>query len=190
MYISNSRGSEWRKWDLQVGTKHYTNYKGPTLEKDIVEKLVILTGLSTLQINSTHQELNDKEYAKLFVEYFVNFSKIDVIAIANHNTGQGIQEIIDYLFSKKDKSDTENIYNDKYIFPGVEIGSHDQCHIITIFNPECNNDKIYDFDIKGNKSKERISWESYIDKFLNAIEIQQPRIEKMFQKTHARHASI
>ena len=29
------RGSEWRKWDLQVGTNKYTNYNGPSQEREI-----------------------------------------------------------------------------------------------------------------------------------------------------------
>ena len=172
----NIRGSEWLKWDLQVGTKYYTHYKGLSVtDKDKLANLVDLTGLDAGQINSKHEQLDDRKYAKLFVEYYVNYTDVNVIGIANHNTGKGIDEIIKYLESKKDYSNLSNIYNHKYIFPGVEIGACDKAHIILVFNPCCTNKHFYKYDINGKLQSQK-SWDEYISDFLTHIDIKEPRI--------------
>lgn len=172
----NIRGSEWLKWDLQVGTKYYTHYKGLSItDKDKLTNLVGLTGLDAAQINSKHEQLDDEEYAKLFVEYYVKYTDVNVIGIANHNTGKGIDEIIQYLESKKDYSNLSNIYNQKYIFPGVEIGACDKAHIILVFNPYCTSKHFYKYDINGKLQSQK-SLSEYIDDFLTHIDIKEPRI--------------
>ena len=93
----NNIGSKWRKWDLQVGTKDYTRYKGVQFFGEKLTKLCELTGLSEQQINGNHKDLSNIDYAKLFVEHFVHYNDTDVISLANHNSGEGIQEILDYL---------------------------------------------------------------------------------------------
>lgn len=175
MKITHKRGSEWRKWDLQVGTKHYTNYNGITLDNVKTDHLTRLTGLASAQINSDHAGLTDEEYAKLFVEYFVHYSEIDVIAIANHNTGLGIQEILDYLESKRDYNDPDNLYNKKVVFPGVEIGAADRCHIILVFNPMNNDHKMFEYEVDGKTVKRKLKWHEYINDFLKIIGIPEPR---------------
>jgi len=172
-YNKFERGSEWRKWDLQVGTKYYTNYRGISLSPEQTNKLIELTGLSSTQINSDHKNLTDEEYAKIFVEYILNFTDVAVVAITNHNTGKGIQEILNYLNSKKD-SNSNNVYNELTIFPGVEIGGCDRCHILIIFNPETNNKNKFIFDLNGHEIHEK-SWNEYIEEFLNDINIPNPR---------------
>ncbi len=109
VYNKYKKGSLWRKWDLQVATKHYINYTGISLSAEHVDTLKLLTGLSAQQINSDHQSLSGEDYAKLFVEFLANLTDIKAIAIMNHNTGLGIQEIIEYLNSKKDYTDNTGI---------------------------------------------------------------------------------
>lgn len=168
-----SKGSVWRKWDLQVGTNIYTRYKGVNLEGTKLVELCELSGLSRNQINSDHKKLSDEDYAKLFVEHFVHYNEMDVIALANHNSGRGIQEILKYLNLQK-KSKPNSKYTEKFIFPGIEIGGNDKCHVIIVFNPNTKIDKKYKFDSQGKKTEE-YSWGEYIDKFLDDIDIKAPR---------------
>ena len=84
-------------------------------------------------------------------------------------------EIIKYLESKKDYSNLSNIYNHKYIFPGVEIGACDKAHIILVFNPCCTNKHFYKYDINGKLQSQK-SWDEYISDFLTHIDIKEPRI--------------
>ena len=170
----NNQGSIWRKWDLQVGTKYYNRYTGVTFDGEKLANLIELTGLTAQQINSNHKSLNDEEYAKLFVEHFVNFNDTDVIALANHNSGDGIQEIVDYLQSQKINK-PNSIYSNKTIFPGTEIGGNDRCHIIIVFNPITVNNKKFEFEGDGVTIKRELTWKEYIEKFLDNIKIPNPR---------------
>ncbi|MEA4967683.1 MAG: hypothetical protein VB048_06150 [Bacteroidaceae bacterium] len=172
--INYPRGSEWRKWDLQACTKEYTSYNGPTLDSNALDILFHKTGLAKDIINSKHATLSNEDYAKLYVEYLINFTDLSVVAITNHNTGEGIQEIIDYLEIKK-KENPSN-YNRLTIFPGVEVGGNDRCHILIIFNPNTEVNHKYDFEKDGITIKKTLSWKEYIDKFLNEIKIPIPRI--------------
>lgn len=168
------RGSEWRKWDLQACTKSYCSYKGPTFSKAILGKLHKLTGIEKKKISSNHEQITNNDYAKIFIEYLVNFSDIDVIGITNHNTGEEIDEILKYLASKKDYSNPKNIYNRLTIFPGVEIGCNDRCHILLIFNPDTKVKHKFKYDQSGKKTSEK-NWREYISDFLDEIEIREPR---------------
>jgi len=170
----DNQGSIWRKWDLQVGTKNYGRYVGVTFVDEKLTKLIELTGLTAQQINNDHQNLNDEEYAALFVEHFVHFNDMDVIALANHNSGEGIQEIVNYLEVKKG-ANPKSIYSNKFIFPGTEVGGNDRCHIIIVFNPSTVNNKKYEFELDGLTIKRELTWKEYIDKFLDDIKIPNPR---------------
>ena len=167
------KGSEWGKWDLQACTREYTAYKGITLEKEQVNKLKELTKLESNQIQSDHKNLTDKEYAKLYVEYLVNFTDLTLVGIANHNTGKGLQSILNYLENKQQEND---YYKKLTILPGVEIGGADRCHIVIIFNINTNNSEIFNYDNEGNILK-KINWDDYIEKFLDVVKIPKPRIE-------------
>ena len=116
-------GSVWRKWDLQGCTRMYTGYKGSTLSKEQIGKLNVLTGISKERINSEHKDLTDEEYASLYIEYLVNYSDINVVVIAKHNTAVGTQAILDYLESMQD---SEGRYAELVVMPGVEIGCSDR----------------------------------------------------------------
>lgn len=170
----NNVGSKWRKWDLQVGTKDYTRYKGVHFFGEKLIKLCKLTGLSEQQINGNHKDLCNIDYAKLFVEHFVHYNDTDVISLANHNSGEGIQEILDYLKLKKSEN-PNSIYSDKYIFPGTEIGGNDRCHIIIVFNPETSNSRKLEFEADGKTVKRELSWKEFIDRFLDAVNIPSTR---------------
>ena len=111
----NNVGSIWRKWDLQVGTRNYTRYKGVHFGTEKLNTLCTLTGLNPEKINSNHKEMTNEEYAKLFVEHFVHYNEMDVIAFANHNCGEGIEEILAYLNKKKDENPNSK-YIEKHIF--------------------------------------------------------------------------
>lgn len=170
----NNKGSIWRKWDLQVGTKFYNRYTGVTFYGDKLEHLVELTRLTSQQINSDHKNLNNEEYAKLFVEHFVHYSDIDVIGLANHNSGEGIEEILTYLKDKK-KLNPDSKYSIKSIFPGTEVGGNDRCHIIIVFNPDTVVNKKFEFYEDGKTKKRELAWKEYIERFLDDIKIPNPR---------------
>jgi predicted ATPase len=113
--------------------------------------------------------------SKLFVEYLVHLTEISVVCIANHNSGEGIQEIIDYLNSKQDFSDYNNPYNQTQIFPGVEVGGNDKCHIIIAFNPKTTNSKKFIFSQEDSSIEKELNWAEYIDNFLTDIKVPNPR---------------
>jgi len=167
--MNSKKGSQWRKWDLQVGTNKYTNYNGPILDPNQLTKLKLLTGLDKSVINSKHNTISNEDYAKLFVEYFVNFTDINVIAITNHNTGEGIDEILNYLNSKKNPNDSSNIYKERVIFPGVEVGGNDRCHLLVIFNPLTKNNNKFVYETDGKTIKREKNWSEYIENFLSKI---------------------
>ncbi|WP_405198836.1 TrlF family AAA-like ATPase [Christiangramia sp. LLG6405-1] len=169
-----SKGSIWRKWDLQVGTKDYTRYTGVQFTGEKLSNLCDLTGLNEQQINGNHKDLSNDDYAKLFVEHFIHYNDTDVISLANHNTGEGIEEILSHLKLRKAENQ-ESIYTDKFIFPGIEIGGNDRCHIIIVFNPETNNNRKFEFQEDGRTIKRELSWKEYIDRFLDAINIPSTR---------------
>jgi|GEM_PF-1442265 len=172
--LQYNRGSEWRKWDLQACTNMYNNYSGLGLSSDDLERMHNLTGLDKSIINSDHKNISHDDFAKIFVEYLTHFTDLDVVAITNHNTGEGIDEILAYLNSKKDNDDSENPYNRLNIFPGVEIGCNDRCHILSIFNIETKVSNKYKHDQDGNIISEK-TWAEYISDFLNEIGITEPR---------------
>jgi hypothetical protein len=170
------KGSEWRKWDLQACTRFYTHYQGSSFSAEQLDNLNRLTGIDKSKINSEHQDLTDEEYAKLYVEYLVNYTDLALIAIANHNTGKGIQEILDYLSSKQN-DDKDNPYNRLNILPGVEIGASDRCHIVIIFNNKTNNKNKFEWAPDGTTQIRELNWFEYIEKFLNKIEIPPNRFD-------------
>lgn len=169
-----SKGSQWGKWDLQACTNHYTEYNGPTLTTEQLDYLNQKTAIEKVKISSKHDKLTDEEYAKIYIEYLVKFTDLNVIAITNHNTGKGLQAIIDYLKTKKE----DPLYNRLHIFPGVEILATDKCHILIIFNLETKNKNKFEWDKEGKVPTKEISWDEYIDLFMNKIGIPAKRFEQ------------
>jgi hypothetical protein len=167
------KGSQWCKWDLQVATNKYTHYEGITLDHETSRDLARLSSLTVAQINSDHSSLTNDEYARLFVEYIVNFTDLSVVAIMNHNTGDGVQEILDYLNLKQYKA-TPSRYKEVKIFPGVEIGGNDRCHVLIVFNDQTKSKNKFIYDQNGKVTEEK-KWDHYIEEFLNAAQIPNPR---------------
>ena len=118
------RGSQWRKWDLQACTQHYSNYHGLNLPTEQLNTLATLTGLPKDKINSDHKTVSNEEFARLYVEYLASLTDLSVVAITNHNTGEGIQTILDYLAEKAQQDNSR--YRQLQIFPGVEITANDK----------------------------------------------------------------
>ena len=169
------KGSTWRKWDLQACTRAYCNYEGPTLNSEQLNRLQALTGIEKAKIQSKHESLTDEEYAKLYIEYLIEYTDLDVIGIADHNTGRGIQAILNYLTEKR-KSDPSR-YSRLNILPGVEFGADDKCHIIAIFDDSPSNKNRYEYDGNG-KPIRLLTWDEYIERFLNEIHIPPNRFDK------------
>jgi ABC-type cobalamin/Fe3+-siderophores transport system ATPase subunit len=167
------KGSQWFKWDLQVATNKYTHYEGITLDSQKATELSELTSLSVSQINSDHSSLNNEQYAKLFVEYILNCTDLSAVAIMNHNTGDGIQEILDYLCAKQVEFPNSH-YTRLKIFPGVEIGCSDRCHMLIMFNDQTTSKNKFLYDQNGKVIGEK-KWDQYIEEFLNAAQIPNPR---------------
>jgi len=166
----SEKGSIWRKWDLQTCTNYYCNYNGPSFLSEQIEKLHELTGIPKDKIQSKHEDVTDEEFAKVYIEYLINYTNLDVIAITNHNTGKGIQAILEFLDSKKDTTQNDNKYNRLNLFSGVEVGASDKCHILIIFNPDTKNKNKFEYNQQGQCIHE-LSWDEYIESFLNKINI-------------------
>lgn len=131
MHVSTNynRGSLWRKWDLQVQTRSDKNYKClgvDTLSEDDLKTLIQVTGLTKQEITSQEKQLAPDKYAKLFVKYVTQFTDIEVIAITDHNNGDNIDSLMDEAAATQGKL---------IIFPGVEVSSTQNIHILCIFNP-------------------------------------------------------
>ncbi len=103
------KGSEWRKWDLQVQTYLDPRWTWPDNYPAGDEK---------------EAERQDKFNLDL-INHCVNYG-IAVIAITDHNTGKAI----DPLLIKNSE-----LGNKITILPGVEVISSEGIHLIVIFNP-------------------------------------------------------
>jgi ABC-type lipoprotein export system ATPase subunit len=134
-----------------------------------------LTGLSKDRINSEHKDVTDEEFARLYVEFLVHCTDLAVVTVTNHNTGNGIQAILDYL-DKKATNESNPRYRELHIFPGVEIGANDKCHILVIFNPATTSRNKYQYDQKG-KVTGKLTWDTYIERFLDAAGVPSQRFD-------------
>lgn len=124
-----SKGSIWRKWDLQVQTRLDNHYKclGTSLDSEKLEKLIKVTGLTETEIIKGEKSISADKYAKFFVNYVTLFTDISVIGITDHNTGKEL----DYLIEESKKTE-----GNLTIIPGVEITSTHGIHILCLFDPE------------------------------------------------------
>ncbi len=124
------KGSEWRKWDLQVQTRLDAGYSclgTSTLSRDKIDILKTKTGLTEIEITSQERAISQEKYAKLFVSYLSNFTDISVVAVTDHNTGKEL----DSLLQEAEKTGGELV-----ILPGVEISSTQGIHILCLFDPQ------------------------------------------------------
>jgi len=120
------RGSEWRKWDLQVQTRLDAGYSCLGLSSLTADQLALLkkeTGLTDVEITSQEKIISPEKYAKLFVAYVTNFTDIGVVAITDHNTGKELDSLL---------QEAEKIKGRLTILTGVEISSTQGIHIFCI----------------------------------------------------------
>jgi len=164
---SESTGSLWRKWDLQVQTRVDQNYTclGINLAVDKLTKLATATGLTEAEIKSQEVSMTVDKYAKLFVHYVGLFTDIQVIAVTDHNTG----EELDALMQAAADSPYELT-----ILPGVEVASSHGIHILCIFDPT---------------KKWKDTWASCIDHFLTEIGLTSARFNANQQPQDATSTS-
>ena len=142
------RGSEWRKWDLQVQTRLDQNYVclgNSSLSTTDLQKLITATELTKNEITSQEKEIDAQKYAKLFLKYVELFTDISVLGITNHNTGLEIDALID---------ETKRSSREITILPGVEVASSQGLHILCLFDP----DKMW-----------RNDWAESVDHFLTEL---------------------
>lgn len=164
MSASNGRGSEWRKWDLQVQTRRDAQYLclgQSTLSEEQLEKLKSVTGLSTAEITSQEKSISPEKYAKLFVSFLTNFSDISVVGITDHNSGKEL----DSLLFEAEQTDGKLV-----ILPGVEIASNQGIHILCLFDPR-------------NKWKE--TWAESIDHLLTEFGVPGSGFNEYQQPLHS-----
>src|SRR3989339_1413102 len=109
MVNAYSKGSEWRKWDLQVQTYLDPRWTWPDNYPAGDER---------------EAERQDKFNVDL-VEHCIS-NNIAVIAITDHNTGKAI----DPLLAKNSE-----LGGKITVLPGVEIISSEGIHLVVIFNP-------------------------------------------------------
>ncbi len=142
------KGSEWRKWDLQVQTRLDLNYSclgTNSLSPEQLKKITEVTGLKESEITSNEKELNAEQYSKLFISYLDLFTDISVLAITDHNRG----DELDYLISASKLAERALT-----ILPGVEISSSHGIHILGVFDPN---------------RKWKNTWSECIDHFMTEI---------------------
>lgn len=154
--MNDPRGSIWRKCDLHVHTRKDANYtclSTNSLSQDKLDKLVDATNLTRAQITSQEKQMNSEQYAKLLLNYINLFTDLSVIAITNHNSGNELDEIIE--FSRN--------FDKITIFPGAEVTSCHGIHIVCIFNPA---------------NKWRNTWNDVIEHFLTEIGVASERFNQ------------
>ncbi|KKR89414.1 MAG: ATPase involved in DNA repair [Candidatus Uhrbacteria bacterium GW2011_GWD2_41_121] len=115
MVNAYSKGSEWRKWDLQVQTYLDPRWTWPDNYPAGDER---------------EAERQDKFNVDL-VEHCIS-NNIAVIAITDHNTGKAI----DPLLAKNSE-----LGGKITVLPGVEIISSEGIHLVVIFNPHSTENR-------------------------------------------------
>jgi len=103
------RGSEWKKWDLQIHTYLDPNWRWPS---------------GYPNGNDQHQERIAK-FESDFIQHCIK-NQIEVVAITDHNAG----DAIDGLLAKN-----EELGNKITILPGMEVASDGGTHLLIIFDP-------------------------------------------------------
>lgn len=104
------KGSQWRKWDLQIHTYLDPNWRWPSGYPNGDDK----------------QEERIKKFNSDFIKHCDNLN-LNIVAITDHNTGEAVDELI-----KENKQQGDKIT----LFPGVEVVSTEGTHILIIFNPD------------------------------------------------------
>ena len=94
-------------------------------------------------VDFNHKKLSAEDWLRAFME-----KEIDCVAITDHNSGGWIDHLKHTL--KELQEDSPQWFRPIYLFPGVEISTYDDVHVLAIFG--CDKD------------------ESHIDKLLGAID--------------------
>jgi ABC-type lipoprotein export system ATPase subunit len=123
------RGSEWRKWDLQVQTRFDQNYTpvgaSHGLSHDDFFNLQKFSGLTADEITIQETQISLDKYAKLLLAYTQLFTDIRILGITDHNTGDMLDDLI---------RESKNF--EVSIIPGVEVSSVQGIHMLCLFDPE------------------------------------------------------
>ena len=90
----------------------------------------------------------DQMEPKLWLKKFME-EKIDCVAITDHNSGGWIDCLKQKLWELEENENKPDWYRPLYLFPGVEISTYDDVHLLAIFG--CDKD------------------ESHIDRLLGAV---------------------
>ena len=146
------RGSEWRKWDLQVQTRLDHGYKSlgqaHSLSAENFSKLQKLSGLTEKEITLQETQISSDKYAKLLLAYTQLFTAIKVIGITDHNRGDLLDDLI---------KEAKNF--EISVIPGVEISSAQGIHMLCLF----------DADKPWKKT-----WAGSIDSLMTELECKEP----------------
>ncbi|QLG70012.1 MAG: ATPase involved in DNA repair [Candidatus Woesebacteria bacterium] len=103
------RGSEWKKWDLQIHTYLDPNWKWP----------------SGYPNGNDRQQERIAKFENDFIRHCIE-NRIEGVAITDHNAG----DAIDGLLVKN-----RELGNKVTILPGVEVASDGGTHLLIIFDP-------------------------------------------------------
>lgn len=109
------KGSQWRKWDLQVHTFLDSRWVWPA--------------------GYPQGDHNLHERENMFNEDLIQHcidNKIEAIAITDHNSGDAIDGVI---------QKNESLDSPVTILPGVEVISSEGIHIVAIFNPNATTNR-------------------------------------------------
>ena len=97
--------------------------------------------------------------------------KIDCVAITDHNSGEWIDDLKQALKNIKDKN--PDWYHPLYLFPGVEISTYDDVHVLAIFGCDKNKSDIdqllWAVGYSGTKGKSNDTTEKTITKVVSEI---------------------
>ncbi|MCK4945720.1 MAG: hypothetical protein KAS59_05615 [Alphaproteobacteria bacterium] len=124
-----TRGSEWRKWDVQIQTRLDSDYKvlgkDHGLSDDDFQSLKELSGLNDDEITKKEKQISAEKYARLVLSYTQLFTDIKVLCLTDHNIGTELDSFLSEAKNYKVK-----------VIPGVEVSSTQGIHMLCLFNPD------------------------------------------------------
>lgn len=118
----NYPGARWWKFDFHTHTPASTDTPAWQLAK------------------GSDQEVTPETWLRKFME-----AEIDCVAVTDHNSGEWIDKLqTAYREMKREHSDgqVEGVFRELVIYPGVELSVNGGFHVLAIFDPEENGQKI------------------------------------------------
>ncbi len=112
----NYPGAKWWKFDFHTHTPASSDFMAGCSQKD-----------------------KDEVTAEFWLQRFMEKS-IDCVAITDHNSGDWIDKLKDAL--QNIETDKPEWYRPIYLFPGVEISTHDDIHLLAIFSLDKSTENI------------------------------------------------